>query len=208
MTENPLNRERTPVSPSVVPASFVPSPEKYVAPVSQELRTLQSRLAQGYTLQRINALEIQLHKSLYKREPVWRDVPGKFRPDDPKEPQMYSQEKSDALLNEALVTAKTARTIMLDKVSEWAGNLTEVEINNALPDIWNEFVQIVQGPVAKTEETSTEDEDILAPEDMEPVAVVSRPEIPDDAPMSEVTAPEEPSLGDILGQIAGDNAKD
>ena len=110
---------------------------------------------------------------------------------------------SDAALAEAIKVAKTARTIMKEHLSEWAGNLTEEEMTNALPAVWNRYVQEVQGPAEEA------DEDALAPEDMElKPAVLDKPEIPADAPKSEVVAPDEVSLGDVLGMIAEDKSKE
>ena len=200
MEDNPLNREKNPTLPNIVPASFSPVPEQYAAPVTQELRSKQARLTEGYTLARVSNLEIQFHKALYKREPHWRD----YMFGD--EPRMYSQEQSDDMLRDAIRIAKTAQTIMKDRISEWAGNYSETEMGAALPDIWNKFIQIVQGPAEEAEETeavstnveietddeTVKEEDALAPEDMAP-AVADRPEIPGDAPKSEVVAPDEMS---------------
>ena len=182
---NPLDMKEQKVSPNVVPASFTPVPEQFAAPVTQELRTRQAQLAQGYTLGRINDLEIQLHKGWYKRNEKW---------------QAYPAAQSDELLKEAIKVAKTVRTIMLDKIAEWAGNYTEEEIQAALPSVWHGYAEFVQPPTETVE-------DALAPEEMEP-AVADKPEVPDDAPKSEVMAPDELILGDILGKIAEDNTKD
>ena len=199
---NPLNREKDAVLPNVVPASFTPVPEQYAIPVTQELRTRQAQMVQGYALSIINGLEQQLHLGWYKRLPKW---------------QAYPEAQSTELLIEAIRIAKTARTLMKDKITEWAGNYSEQEMEAALPDVWNKFVQIVQGPAEEAEETEAvsvevetemdEEENALAPEDMAP-AVVDRPEIPGDAPKSEVVAPDEISLGDVLGKISEDNTKD
>ena len=200
---NPLNREKDTVLPNIVPASFTPVPEQYAAPVTQELRTKQSRLVQGYTMERVSKLENQLHKGWYKRLPEW---------------QQYSETESDTALKEAIRIAKTAQTLMKDSIQEWAGSLNEADLENVLSDSWNHFVQIVQGPAEEAEETEAvsvdeiveipvQDEDALAPEDMAP-AVADRPVIPDDAPKSEVVAPDEISFGDILGKITEDNTKD
>ncbi len=199
---NPLNREKDAVLPNVVPASFTPVPEQYAIPVTQELRTRQAQMVQGYALGVINGLEKQLHLGWYKRLPEW---------------QAYPEAQSNELLIEAIRIAKTARTLMKDKITEWAGNYSEQEMEAALPDVWNKFVQIVQGPAEEAEETEAvsvevetemdEEENALAPEDMAP-AVVDRPEIPGDAPKSEVVAPDEISLGDVLGKISEDNTKD
>jgi len=195
-----------------VPTSFTPVPEQYAAPVTQELRTRQAQMVQGYALSIINGLEKQLHLGWYKRLPEW---------------QAYPEAQSTELLIEAIRIAKTARTLMKDDIAEWAGNYSEQEMEAALPDIWNGFVQIVQGPAEEAEETevagkekrisqiysrllgetATQEEDALAPEDMAP-AVADRPEIPDDAPKSEIVAPDEISLGDVLGKISEDNTKD
>ena len=186
MENNPLNREKDTVLPNIVPTSFTPVPEQYAAPVTQELRTRQAQMVQGYALSIINGLEKQLHLGWYKRLPEW---------------QAYPEAQSTELLIEAIRIAKTARTLMKDDIAEWAGNYSEQEMETALPDIWNKFIQIVQGPAEEAEVSA------LAPEDMEP-AVADKPEIPDDAPKSEVVAPDEISLGDILGKISEDNTKD
>ena len=110
---------------------------------------------------------------------------------------------SDVALIEAIKVAKTAKTIMQNEVSKWAGNLTESEMTSALPVIWNEYVQRVQGPAEEA------DEDALAPEDMElKPAVLDKPEIPADAPKSEVVAPEELSLDELVEKIMEDNSEE
>ncbi len=182
----------------MVPASFTPVPEQFKKPVTQELRNRQAKMTQGYTLERVNNLEIQLHKSWYKRISTWQEMP---------------EAESNAALIEAIKVAKTAKTVMQSEIQEWAGNLTEAEMTDALPIIWNGYVQRIQEPTEVVEETEATveevvEEDALAPEDMEPVQVIDRPEIPDDAPKSEVVAPKEESLGEILGKIAEDNTKD
>ena len=66
-----LNRELT-ATPSVVPSRFTPKPEKFEHPISQELRGIQARLAQGFAFHAIEHLESQLHLADYKREGAWQ----------------------------------------------------------------------------------------------------------------------------------------
>jgi hypothetical protein len=137
--------------------------------------------------------------------------------------QGYSEEKSEALLREDIKVAKTARTIMLDRISEWAGAYDkEAFEESVLPKVWGTYIKIVQddgkpAPVEEAEETDavevTVEEDALAPEEMEPVVVV--PVLPSarhddlaEKPQSEVVAPDEISLGEILGKIDKDNSED
>ena len=182
------------VTPTVVLASFVPDPVKYESPVDQQLRVRQSQLAQGYTLGRVSYLELQRHKSPFKRDPAW-------------------QKASESEMNDAIRVAKTARTVMQNDIAKWAGKLTEKEMEAALPDIWNNYVQQVQGktpaaPLVK----STVDligvvEDTPDQREAEPIVVVNRPTIPDDAPRSAVQPPKQVTLGEILGKIAVDNSE-
>ena len=197
--ESPLNRERTPAPPNVVPASFLPDPVKYESPVSQELRTRQSQLAQGYTLKRVSYLENQRHLAPYKRDPAW-------------------QRASEVDMGDAIKVAKTARTVMLNNISAWAGKLTEEELEKALPDIWNNYVQQVQSKTPAASPKSTVDfpsaeskvevtDETPDPREAEPIAVVNRPEIPADAPRSQVQAPAQLTLGEVLGKIEVDNSE-
>src|SRR3990167_10402592 len=165
--ESPMNRFQT--LPSVVPASFLPDPVKYESPVSQELRTRQSQLAQGYTLKRVSYLENQRHLAPYKRDPAW-------------------QRASEVDMGDAIKVARTARTVLLNNISLWAGKLTEEELEKALPDIWNNYVQQVQSktpaapPIKSTVDLKVEVADESPdPREAEPIVVVNRPAIPADA---------------------------
>lgn len=180
--------------PNVVPARFSPDPQKFQPEPDAELKAFWGKEAHGYTLQRISYLENQLHKANYKRDAAW-------------------QGKGDEALVKAIKVAKTARTIMLDRLPNWAGNLNEEAFVAALPKIWNEFIQIVVGevksmpaPRPKPELVKEEGaEEALNLEDVEPIRVINRPEVPADAPRSVVIPPKEPTLGEILGKIAKDN---
>ena len=185
------------VSQNIVPAAFTPTPEQYAPPVTQELRSKQSKWALGYATNIINNLQNELRKSFYKRSMYTLE-------------QGYNETKSDAKLVEDIKIAKTAQTVMMDHISEWAGNYDETVFNNTvLPDVWAKYVNSVRGPVEETEETEiTVEDDALALEYMEPVVVVTRPEVPEDAPPSEVVPPDQINLGEILGKIEADNSKD
>jgi hypothetical protein len=180
-----------------VPASFTPVPEQFEAPVSQNQRTEQAQQAQGFALTQINYLENQLHKGQYKRDDVTQ---------------------TDEELKQLIVTAKTTRTVMADKISEWAGNLSKEELETALPVIWAGYMDQVQAsmnPTVEVDDTlavdeegnapvmpeETEPEDTPADGEVEPIDVLARPVIADDAPRSKVEAPEQLSLGDVLSKI-------
>ena len=183
------------ILPNVVPNSFSPRPEQFEIPVTQELRSRQSHIAQGFALQVIGGLERQLRLAWYRREPTW---------------QQYSEMVSDTKLQKAIKTAKTVRTVMMDRISEWAGNYSEAEFEAIMPQVWDRFVKIVQNPedakpAAKEEieappQEEPSDENDLALEDMEPIQVIERPEIPEDAPQSQVQAPKEESWQEVLGK--------
>jgi hypothetical protein len=130
--------------------------------------------------------------------------------------QGYSEERSEALLREDIKVAKTARTIMLDRISEWAGAYDkEAFEESVLPKVWSTYVRIVQddgkpAPVEEAEETEpvleTVEDDALAPEDLEPAVEV--PILPSarhddlaEKPQSEVVAPDEITLGDVLAKL-------
>ena len=187
---NPLNREMA-TTPTIVPASFSPAPEKYERQVGQELRARQAQLGQGYVLKQVNYLEMQRHRSPYKRDTAWQTV---------------SPEEMD----HALKVAKTARTLMLQDVPVWAGSLDEDELQSALPNIWNEYVERVMNdnPAPKTavDLTARQEVPVDKPDDTpageaEPIQVIFRPHVSEDAPRSEVTAPDQLTLGDILAKI-------
>jgi len=196
------------VTPNVVPASFSPAPEQYAPQITQEMRSNQSRWAQGYAANRINYLENQLHVAHYKRE-VYRLEQG------------YSDVQAEAKLIEDIKTAKTARTVMMDHISEWAGNFEEAHFKEVvLPDVWNKFVNKVKGepvpdispeePISPDDEIEPESEtkadEAFAPEELEPEAEVqplpsARYDDLASQPKSEVVPPEQISLGDILSKI-------
>ena len=160
-------------------------------------------MADGYTLGQIEYLERQRHLAPYRRDAEWRhaltNAAGEVVSIGPLQP------KFDARLDKAITIAKTARTIMRDRISEWAGNLDEDELQKALPYIWNGFIQEVRGE----DEPAKEADEALEPEEVEPVQVIARPDVDfDNMPKSEVVAPDQISLGDILGKIATDNSKD
>ena len=189
---NPLNREMA-TTPTIVPASFSPAPETYERQVGQELRARQAQLGQGYTLKQVDYLSLQQHRAPYKRDAAWQSA-------TPEE------------MGHALKVAKTARTLMLQDVPVWAGSLDEDELQNALPDIWNRYVERVRGttPAPKSTVDLTAGQEIqqevpVKPEDTPageaPVQVIFSPHIPEDAPRSEVTAPDQLTLGDILAKI-------
>lgn len=184
--QDPTNRGRDTETPTVVPNFFTPVPEKFEKPVSQELRVRQAQLGQGYTLKQVSYLENQRHRASYKRDGRW-------------------QSASEADMESAIRVAKTARTIMSDNVAKWAGNLSEVELQDALPVIWAGYVQQVERPTVipvEVVQDPVEPEEAPAPGDVVPIQVINRPSIPEDAPRSEVVAPDQLTLGDVLGKIA------
>ena len=188
---NPLNRELA-TTPTIVPASFSPAPETYERQVGQEFRARQAQWGQGYALRQVSYLENQLHRASYKRDAVWQGV-------------------SDEEITNALKVAKTARTLMLQEVPIWAGSLDEDELHNALPDIWHRYIERVRGdtpaPKSTVDLTAGQEVPVNKPEDAPeageatPIQVIFRPTIPADAPHSEVTAPKQLTLGDVLAKI-------
>ena len=176
---SPLNRELEVSAPNVVPASFTPDPTKYQSPVSQETRNLQAKLAQGYALDRLNYLGLQLHLAPYKRDEVWRKA-------------------SEVDMLEAIRIAKTARTVMLNSISKWAAGLTLEETENALSDVWNRAVQAVR---AEAESKVVEVLEEIEAEPL-PIQVINRPVISEDAPRSEVTPPVEERFEEIIEKKA------
>ena len=175
---NPTNREMQ-VATNIVPSRFTPAAEQFARPLSQELRSLQARLAQGYTLRQISFLENQLHLPGYKR------VEG-------------YQKTSEESLKRDIGVAKTARTKMMDDISTWAGTLDESELQAALPHIWGEYVQEVRG--VNTEVSDTSDDPLKGAK-----VVINRPAVSEDTPRSPVEAPPQVNLGDILAKIEKDN---
>ena len=116
----------------------------------------------------------------------------------------FNQPKIDALLVEAIKKAKTARTVMMNNISEWAGSLDEEEMNAALPYIWQSFVAPDEEQDAP-ESAEPDGEEALV-EEVVPVQVIQRPDIDFDVlPKSTVEAPQQLKLGDILGKIEQDN---
>jgi len=189
------------VQPNVVPATFVPKPEDYAPQINQELRSQQSHWARGYTLAQVEHLENQLHTAHFKRT-IYRLDDG------------YSETQAEALLIEAIKVAKTAKTIMLDRISEWAEAHAEEQFKEVvLPDVWDKFIKEVKGePAPKvaddTEAVEAEEEALAPEEELEAVQVIERPEVPADLSPSEVEAPDELSLGDVLGKVSEDNSND
>jgi len=183
-----------------VPSRYTPRPEQFEKPLTQELRNEQARLARGFAEERINHLELQRRMSPHKREAQWRhmlvDTEGNELGIG------YHQPAVDARLDQAIQEAKTARTVMMDKISEWAGNLDKVQMAEALPQIWKSFlpsVEMDEMPVVETEEA-------LDLEEVEPVQVITRPDVDfGSLPKSEVVPPQQLTLGDILGKIEKDN---
>ena len=199
---DPLNRERELTPSNIVPTSFSPAPEKYERQLGQEQRGRQAQLAQGYTLLQIDRLKNQRHLNPQKRAEAW-------------------QKSSPEQMTEAIKVAETARTVMLNDLPLWAGNLDvkpydeskNSEFGDALPDVWNTYVQQVRetfSPAASNErfisgagqETSVETpNDTPAIGDDVPIQVIFRPEIPGDAPRSVVEAPDQLTLGELLAKI-------
>src|SRR3990167_1775294 len=95
---------------------------------------------------------------------------------------------SEEEIAHALKVANTARTLMLQDGPVWAGSLGEDELQNALPGVWNGDVGRAGGKAPEAGEAT-------------PVQVIFRPTIPADAPRSEVEAPKQLSLGQILAKI-------
>ena len=198
---NPLNRELA-TTPTIVPASFSPAPEKYERQVGQELRARQAQLGQGYTLKQVDYLKLQQHRAPYKRDAAWQSA-------TPEE------------MAHAVKVAKTARTLMLQDVPVWAGSLDEDELQNALPNIWNEYVERVMNendPAPKTTVDLTAGHEVqqevpvnkpISPEEISPVQVIFRPLVSADEPKSQVTVPagDQLTLGDILSKIEAKKEK-
>lgn len=197
-----LNRELNQPTLNVVPQSFTPRPEQFQKPVTQDLRNNQARWAWGYATGRINHLEIQLHRAPNKRDPEWMHMMYDERGNELG--IGFNQPKIDALLVEAIKKAKTARTVMMNNISEWAGSLDEEEMNAALPYIWQSFVAPDEEQDAP-ESAEPDGEEALV-EEVVPVQVLTRPDVDfDNMPKSEVVAPQQLKLGDILGKIEQDN---
>ena len=150
-------------------------------------------MAQGYSLERISYLENQLHLAPYQRNDAW-------------------QKASEADMREAIRIAKTARTLVLNSIAKWADRLTLEETENALPDVWNNCIQQVrqEGSPAPAYTLMAEDDPsprVEDPMEAEPIDVLKRPAVPDDAPRSQVTPPEQLNLGHILAKIEVDNSQ-
>ena len=170
-----LNKEAQTL-PNIVPQRFSPQLEQFQNQPSQGLRSRQSQIAQGYAVNQIDTLKRILHVAPEKRAP-WIS--------------------NDTLL-EDIRTAETARTIMMEHITEWAGALSEEELQNALPTIWNTYVQIVV-----TQDRPAEEADAaLEEEEVAPVQVPLPPQVDfDGMPKSEVQAPEQLSFGDLMAQL-------
>ena len=200
MEDRKLNREITPTVPNIVPQSYTPRPEQFQKPITQDLRNEQARLAHGFALSQIEHLENQRHLSPNKREAKWMHMLY-----DEKGNEIgigYHQSQYDARLDQAIKDAKTARTVMMDKISEWAGNLDRDQMAEALPQIWRSFLPNQEEQEMPVEETDA----ALVEEEVEPIQVIPLPDADfANMPKSEVVAPEQLKLGDILGQIERDN---
>ena len=197
---NPTNQET--VLPNIVPTSFSPAPEKYERQPSQELRNRQAQLGQGYTLKQVSYLEIQQHKAAYKRDTAWASA-------------------SPEAMADAVKTAKTARTLMQNDIQLWAGSLDEDELQGALPNIWNEYLQRAMGngpaplEMNRSFEAAGKEVSVETPNDTPsagddvPIQILWRPEIPADAPRSVVETPagDQLTLGDILSRIEAKKEK-
>ena len=184
----------------MVPASFTPTPEQFPVQVTQELRSQQSKWTHGYTQSRIEYLENQLRAAHFRRE-IYRLDQG------------YKDFEAEDLLREDIRTAKTARTVMMDKISEWAGPYGEDHFKSVvLPQVWSDFIKYVKGEPAPEKAEEPIEEEALAPEDLEPapeVAVLPSARYDDleSKPKSEVVPPDEVSLGDVLTKIEQDNSE-
>lgn len=203
MEDRKLNRELIPTTPNIVPQRFTPVAEQFRAPVTQELRSAQGRWARGYSLAQIEYLQNQLRMSPNKRDAQWRAMLYDERGIEVGL-NFAAQPRVDAKLQQAIQDAKTAQTVMMDKISGWAGNMDEEEMMRALPQIWRSFL-----PNQEQDIPADEADEALEIEEVEPVQVPLPPQVDfSQMPKSEVQAPEQLALGDILGQIARDNAKD
>lgn len=194
------------VKPNVVPSAFSPKPEDFLPQVSQELRSQQSRWAQGFALGKIEYLENQLRTAHFKRE-IYTLNDG------------YKDFQAEEKLSEDINVAKTARTVMMDHISDWAGPYEERHFKSVvLPQVWSDFVRQVSGepaPEETADDTETAEavvEEPLAPEEEELEEDQPLPSARYDdlasKPRSQVEAPPEISLGDVLGKIEKDNSED
>ena len=114
----------------------------------------------------------------------------------------YHQSQYDARLDQAIKDAKTARTVMMDKISEWAGNLDRDQMAEALPQIWRSFLPNQEEQEMPVEETDA----ALVEEEVVPIDVLQRPEVDfASMPKSEVVAPDQLSFGDLMGMIEQGN---
>ena len=93
---------------------------------------------------------------------------------------------------------------MMNNIQAWAGNLNEAELEAALPTIWAHYVQLVEAdqddsepaveeqlPLPEPEEHDPSDgEPVLVDlDEMTPVRIINRPDVPADAPKSPLQAP-------------------
>ena len=102
----------------------------------------------------------------------------------------------------------------MNNIQEWAGNLNEEELEAALPTIWAHYVQVVQAQndpaseevvVEELPELEETEATLVNLDEMEPVQIINRPDVPADTPKTGLQAPAEPTLGEILGKVAEDN---
>ena len=187
-------------SPNVPPSNVgfnanksVLAPEQFIRPETQQLRNRQSKQGQGFALGQVSYLENQQHKAQYKR---------------------VNTDQTDAELVELIKVAKTARTILMNNIQEWAGNLNEEELEAALPTIWAHYVQVVQAQdnpaseevvVEELPELEETEATLVNLDEMEPVQIINRPDVPADTPKTGLQVPAEPTLGEILGKVEEDN---
>ena len=202
MEDRQLNRGATPTVPNVVPQSYTPRPEQFQKPITQDLRNEQARLAHGFALSQIEHLENQRHLSPNRREAKWMHM---LYDEAGNEVGIgYHQSQYDARLDQAIKDAKTARTVMMDKISEWAGNLDRDQMAEALPQIWQSFLPNQEEQEIPVEETDA----ALVEEEVVPVDVLKRPDVDfESLPKSEVVVPDQLSFGDLMGMIE-QNSKD
>lgn len=198
--------------------------EQLPSGVAQELRTRLSQMMEGYALTQINELQNELHRGHYKRRnPRWsaarqvlvRDRSGKMVYEtvikrDLEEPLNRELEKEISLYRTTLTVIKNN----LSMEAAAAGARSEEDFERIIPTLWNEYLQRTRQEMHPTEPVlSTEsvlvvvDNPAPLPEEaptlqgMTPIQVFNRPEIPEDAPRSPVTPPEQLTLGDVLAKI-------
>lgn len=185
-------------------------PKKFKVQIPQELRSILSRIAQGYALRQVEYLENQRHKAPFKRDERWKaDI-------------------QNVELDRMIQVFKTTRTIMMDRFPDWMPELvatygpTEDAFKANIGEYWNYFLKQVEAPEKvepepepEVEEEPVEEEDALAPEEEpeKPKAIdlgLPSARVRDFAEMekAKVAPPKEPTLADILGKIDKDNSED